>query len=274
MTKVEMLKEELRPLISDLIAGKDISEIENYLKMNSNLPGQRGNLELAYALSGLLDNYKLEEHKKLFPIFKKWTELSITEAPVNSSEEFLPFCGVHSIGKLGSLNQKFFPESLVLLKALSHSERWRTREGVTMGLQFLLDKYPQTMVDEFNKWIEEENLLELRALITAYAEPKLLVKKIISQNALKSHRKIFEIVLRQKERKTEEFRVLRKALGYTFSLVAVIYTPNSFGVMKKLIQLNNKDINWILKENIKKNRIIKHAPERVKEILELLEKRK
>jgi hypothetical protein len=64
-------------------------------------------------------------------------------------------------------------------------------------------------------------------------------------------------ISRQKERKGDEFIALRKGLGYCWS-VAVVASP-AYGkeLLEKWIVSEDKDIRWIIKENIRKNRLIK-----------------
>lgn len=201
-------------------------------------------------------------------------ENNFKKTPINAPKEFLPFCAARAIGKIGSLDEKYRAKSIKYLREHSKDERWRIREAVTMGLQFLLDKHPQYIVDQFNHWITKKDFLELRAIVTAYASPNLLDRKVISQNGLKIHRKVLDIVFASADRKSDEFKALRKALGYTFGIIATIYTPNSFGVMKKLVATGDKDLQWIVRENMKKKRLTTKFPKQVKEIEKLLEKAK
>ncbi|MFO7671710.1 MAG: hypothetical protein R6W31_18770 [Bacteroidales bacterium] len=77
----------------------DNSELVAYLLAQSNLPGKRGNLELAFAFVEYI-----EEQFILTPKLT-WTlcEALITENPpdkqITGSEEFLPFCGVLGLGR-------------------------------------------------------------------------------------------------------------------------------------------------------------------------------
>ena len=270
MTKTEQLKTDLQPLVKNYLDTNKPKELEKFCKANSNLPGPRGNLELAYSLSDLMNDMPDSDKNKMFFLFEEWIQLDHNSAPVNDPAEFLVFCGVHSIGKIGSVSGSHKEKALLHLREMSKDKRWRTREAVCVGLQFMLGKYPEYVIENFNKWMVENNFLELRAIAAAYADPFLLKNKIISQNGLKTHRKIFDIVIKSKERKSDDFKTLRKALGFTFSLIATVYPPNSFGVMKKLLELNDKDITWIVKENLKKNRLVKYFPERVEEINNIL----
>ena len=57
--------------------------------------------------------------------------------------------------------------------------------------------------------------------------------------------------------KEEAFKVLRQGLAYCWS-VAVAASPEAGkSMMEKWLGNPNKDVRWIMKENLKKNRLIK-----------------
>jgi len=63
------------------------------------------------------------------------------------------------------------------------------------------------------------------------------------------------------QRKTDEFIALRKALGYCWSVAAVVAPEAAEKLMEKWFADKDKDIQWIMKENLKKNRLKKMDPE-------------
>jgi hypothetical protein len=71
---------------------------------------------------------------------------------------------------------------------------------------------------------------------------------------------LFDITLSLKDvtdRKNDDFKVLRKGLGYCWSIAIVGYTEIGKQYFEKLIKIDDKDIRWIIRENLKKNRLIK-----------------
>ena len=72
---------------------------------------------------------------------------------------------------------------------------------------------------ELEGWIRDGKVLEMRAAAATVAEPAVLKNEETAISALQLHRKIIAQVLKVKERKSEGFRILRKALGYTLSVV-------------------------------------------------------
>ena len=136
-----------------------------------------------------------------------------------------------------------------------------------MGLQRLLARRGQDTLEELARWVGDGSLLELRAVAAAVAEPSLLKDKQVALSALQLHRRIIDRVLETGERRSEEFRVLRKALGYTLSVVTRAIPDEGFEFMRQLVALQDKDVLWVVKENLKKNRLVKNFPGQVESIL-------
>jgi len=59
------------------------------------------------------------------------------------------------------------------------------------------------------------------------------------------------------DRKREDFRVLRQALGYAVSVVTAAAPERGFALMHQCVKWGDTDINWILRENLKKKRLAK-----------------
>ena len=59
------------------------------------------------------------------------------------------------------------------------------------------------------------------------------------------------------KRKDESFRVLKKGLAYGLSVAIAAYPEKGKQIFSELIEIKDKDTQWILKENLKKNRLIK-----------------
>jgi hypothetical protein len=61
------------------------------------------------------------------------------------------------------------------------------------------------------------------------------------------------------ERKRADVRVLRQSLGYTLSVVAAAAPEKGFALMRECATWGDPDINWVLRENLKKKRLAKFA---------------
>ena len=73
-----------------------------------------------------------------------------------------------------------------------------------------------------------------------------------------------------KERKNESARTLRKALGYTLSVVVSTQPEEGFAFLASLSETQDSDLQWILRENLKKKRLSYHYPDRVYHIKQLM----
>src|SRR6266545_5707740 len=117
MTKINDYRQTLRQL-KDWVP---------YLKKNSGLPGPRGNLELAEAVSEEANRQQIEE----------FLSIPREKAQENTPEVFLVFCGVVSLGKLiagGDINQ------FARLRTYASDPRWRIREATAIALQAVGDQ--------------------------------------------------------------------------------------------------------------------------------------
>ena len=214
-----------------------------YLKENSGLPGKRANLELLMIVVDLGD----EE------FFKSCLKYHDKIAPTNTQGEFIAMCGVTGLGKLIT-NGK--PEYLKLLREYASDTRWRVREGVAFGLQIIGEKNFDKLIPGIREWING-NDYEKRAVMAGLCEPKLLRENNNSEIVLEILVEIIESVKNISERKRESFRVLKKGLGYGLSVAIVSNPEKGKAIFEKLKNISDKDIAWILNENLKKKRLEK-----------------
>jgi hypothetical protein len=263
MTKTEFNKQDLANLIDDFLKTGDEKELTQYLISKSNLPGPRGNLELAQAFADLIAVTFSKNPERLWDLCIKAIKISSNEAPVNDPKEFLTFCGTYAIGAIGSVSSLLFDKALFLLKGLSRDSRWRTREAVAMGLQKMIARKPEETLNALDDWIENKDWLAMRAVVAGVAEPYLLRNVQTARKALEFHKKIFAKILATKERKSYEFKAMRKGLGYTFSVVICGLPKEGFRHMHKLASSQDVDILWIVKQNLRKNRLIRNFPDEV-----------
>jgi hypothetical protein len=199
------------------------------------------------------------------------TDKTPEEAPVNDPKEFLSFCGACGLGALGAVLPSFFEKALSRLKELATDPRWRLREAVAMALQRLIETQSEATLKELEGWIATGDWLAMRAVAAGVAEPTVLKDRENAQKALELLKTIFDQILSEKERKSEEFITLRKGLGYTLSVVVAAIPDEGFEYMHHLVEMEDTDIQWILKENLKKNRLLKTFPEEVASLKQLLE---
>jgi hypothetical protein len=240
----------------------DFSEIRAYLLRRSGLPGPRGNLELATAFGNVIQRGTTSgslDSKNLLSLSQSLCQIPPELAPTNDPKEFLVFCGACGLGALGTIAGDFAVVASSL-KSLAGDPRWRTREGVAMALQRLIDAEPKQSLMLLAQWAESSEPLLLRAVVAGVAEPRLLRNVEIAKVALRLHRRIFER-LSELDLEGDDFKVLKKSLGYSLSVVVAYSPKEGFALMNELAKNSNPDISWILRENLSKKRLAKYSRE-------------
>ena len=142
-----------------------------------------------------------------------------------------------------------------------------------MAIQATIEKEPSKTLKELEEWLESENWLAMRAVAAGVAEPRLLKSKETASYALELHRRIFQKILSQKERNAD-FKILRQGLGYSLSVIVFAVPENGFKLIRKLLESGDGDVLWIVKENLKKDRLVKNFPTQVKSLGQLLKTEK
>ena len=272
MGKKENHKKDFDFLIKSYIENQDGNPITQYIIKNSNLPGKRGNLEMAEAFYESLLDLPIEKTNLIWSFLIGLTNISEKEAPKNTPEELLPFCGILGLTSLVICNKELLNEVLNTIRKASNDTRWRMREAVGMSLTKLINKYSEIIFPELESWIIKNNWLEFRAVAAGLAEPHILRDKTHSEKALNILKKIFYEFINSKitVKSSESFKILKKGLGYCLSVIVQFNPVEGFKFMNKLATYDDKDIRWILKENLKKARLTKNYPKEVAAINQYL----
>lgn len=155
------------------------------------------------------------------------------------------------LGRLISEGKKGYLEKLRLLAS---DPRWRIREGVAMALQIYGESHMDELIKQMEEWSEGNNY-EKRAAAAALCEPKLLKQKEHVLRVLQILDNITESIKIIQDRKDEGFKALKKGLAYCWSVAIVGNPDEGKKAFEKWILCSDKDINWIVKENLKKNRL-------------------
>lgn len=227
MGRVEQYRAELRQL----------TEWEAYLKKNSGLPGPRANLELVAAVGDEADPERL------------W-RLSA------SSDEFLALCGTAGLGHLAISD----PVTVMLwLRELASDPRWRVREGVAIALQNLGRHSMARLLAEMEEWSTDGPYLQ-RAAIAGLCEPSLLKEPEHVVRVLKILDRVTKSLAATSARKSEEFRVLRQALEYSWSVAAAALPEAGRPLMEKWLRSPDKDVAWVMQGNLAKARMAALGP--------------
>ncbi|NMB54669.1 MAG: hypothetical protein GYA15_08195 [Leptolinea sp.] len=218
-------------------------DIRRYLLENSNLPGPRGNLELAHAAA-------LECPAQLLI---EWSSLDIQVAPTNTNLEFLSFCGILGQGRLYLEGD---PQSLERILNAASDPRWRTREAAATALQ-IIGKENLPALITFLPRLADGNPCEQRCAVAAICEPALLHDPATIRFALELLDKITTAFAAYPNKKEEGFIVLKKGLAYGWSVAASADLQLGKPYLEKWLQSTDRDVCQVMQENLKKNRLIR-----------------
>jgi len=218
-----------------------LDDWDSFLMQESRLPGPRGNLELAQVVAEEGDLSRFNHFLTFDPQI----------APTNTPGEFLAFCGVLGLGKLIAQGQLGL---LPRLHGFASDPRWRTREAVAMALQRWGKVDMTRLLHEMEIW-SKGSWLEKRAAAAALSEPALLIDARHNRRVLEVLDTITSAVAQADDRKSQEFKVLRQALGYCWSVVVAASPEAGKPLMEKWLKFPDSDVRWIMKENLKKKRL-------------------
>jgi hypothetical protein len=210
-----------------------------FLLKESGLPGPRGNLELAHAVA--------EEGSEV-----QFEKLLSFQAKENTPEVFLVFCGVVGLGKLAASETHLFDQ----LRGYTSDPRWRIREAVATGLQLAGAQDMELLLKEMQKW-SKGDWSEKRAAAAALAEPRLLKEPSHVKQVLQILDGITTSMESTGHPRDEAFSVLRQAMGYCWSVAVAALPERGKPIIEKWLDSKNKDIRWMMKENLKKNRLVR-----------------
>jgi hypothetical protein len=231
MSKVDLYRETL----------KTLENWDEFLLQESGLPGRRGNIELAQAVAeeGGAETYM------------RYLTFNSDQAPTNSPYEFLAFCGVVGLGRLAAEGDLALLE---ILRQHASDPRWRIREAVAMALQRLGRKDMDVLLQEMERW-STGNPLEKRAAAAGLCEPELLRDRDHAQTTLRILDRVTASIEGMENRRSDGFKALRKGLGYCWSVAVAAAPQQGKSLMQKWFSSDDRDILWIMRENLRKRRL-------------------
>jgi len=234
-----------------------LADWDSFLLQESGLPGPRGNIELAQVVAD----------EGTPQLFQRYIAYSVDVAPVNSAYEFLAFCGIIGIGRLLAEGDT---DNLNTLRRFASDPRWRIREGVAMALQRLGDVNMGRLIAAMGEW-GQGTPLEQRAAAAALCEPRLLGQNQYAREVLGILDKITAGIEQADYRRSEEFLTLRQGLGYCWSVAVVSLPVEGKALMEKWLVNSDRDVRWIMRENLKKARLVRMDAEWVKKMRDRIE---
>ena len=138
-----------------------------------------------------------------------------------------------------------------------------------MALQRIGDENIEFLLKETSEW-SKGNHYEKRAAIAALCEPRLLISKKIAASTLDILDQVTESFATSQNTKSEDFEALKKGLAYCWSVAVAAHPEKGKKLIEKWVKSKDKDVVWVMKQNLKKNRLIKMDKEWVSRQLKLL----
>lgn len=138
-----------------------------------------------------------------------------------------------------------------------------------MALQRIGDVNIDFLLSEMEEW-SKGNLFEKRAVIAALCEPRLLSSDRIVGSVLKILDQVTTSFSGLKDRNIEGFEVLKKGLAYCWSVAVAAYPEEGKKLFEKWIRTRDRDVVCVMKQNLKKNRLLKMDSGWVSTQLELI----
>jgi hypothetical protein len=234
--------------------------LEFFLREQSHLPGPRANLRLVDDVSNLLAEVVNTRAEDVRRVLEHLTRNEKT-LEVNTPDEFVVLCGVVASGMCASLNAAWRQEVIARLSEYACNASWRVREGAAIAFQRLLEAAPEETSVFLLIWASEGNCWQQRASIAAIAEPSFMNDAALREAAFEIQQTIVKRfhAIPLSERKREDVKVLRQATGYTLSVITAALPARGFALMRECASWGDADINWALRENLKKKRLAKFA---------------
>lgn len=269
-SKTASYSNDLRALLAQALQTGDQVPLENYLTGHSNLPGPRGNLELINAFASVVGEVVTQPAppvEQLEALLDGWANLPLEAAPVNHPREILPAAAVAAYGQVAAVRPDWWEDEVTKLRRAAANPRWRVREIVAQALQRMLAADWSRAYEVLLSWVPKSaadladfDPLVVRAVVAAIAEPPLLTNQERAYDATYIHALAMGgfVNLPKERRKEENFRILRQALGYTLSVAVAAelkWAENGIGLLRMFIHSPDEDIQWIIRENLKKNRL-------------------
>lgn len=222
---------------------RQMAEWDDFLLRESGLPGPRGNLELAAAVARAGAEAQ----------FLRFAALDAASAPTNTPGEFLAFCGILGLGRLVAEGRS---EYLTNLRTAASDPRWRLREAAAMALQAIGDANMPALLAVAEDW-SQGNWLEQRAVAAGLCEPRLLHEPATVKHVLAILDRITGNLAASADRRSDDFRTLRQGLAYCWSVAVAALPEAGKPAMEKWLDYGDHDVQWVMRENLKKSRLVR-----------------
>ena len=117
----------------------------------------------------------------------------------------------------------------------------------------------RSLLVEMDVW-SRGSLLEQRAAAAALCEPALLGNPIDAEQTLHILDAITLSVEQSDNRRSDAFQALRKGLAYCWSVAVAALPAAGKPLMERWLTSEDRDVRWIMRQNLQKQRLIRIDP--------------
>jgi hypothetical protein len=239
-------------------------ELESVLLAKSGLPGPRANLALAAAFADCIAAEGATEPQ--WALLTDWLAIAEDEAPTGHPCVFLPFCATQALGAIypaASVERR--DEIAARLREVANDGRWRMREAVSLALQRIGERDFAALTSILESRLPDASFLELRAIVAALAHPPLLRSAENVRFCLAMTEGVVANVatVDSAARKSDAFAALKNGLGFAPSLFVAALPEEGFPMLERWARSGDRDLVWIVRENLKKDRLNRPFPAEV-----------
>ena len=138
-----------------------------------------------------------------------------------------------------------------------------------MALQRIGDADVGRLLEIVRSWADDRAYVQ-RAAIAAISEPRLLKTEEAARAAVDLVDQVTANLQRMPDRRADEFRTLRQGLAYCWSVAVSRYPDYGWPRMERWVASPDPDVRWLLKENLKKSRLVRVDSARVERLMKLM----
>ena len=247
----------------------DLGPLADFLRAHSNLPGPRGNLELAGQLADTMAALaRGGSREAAWRVASRLAAVGPQEAPTGDPGEFVAFCG--TLAAAGFMGEPALRAAVwEIIRGAAEDERWRLREAAAQAIPRALPADPEGWA-VLEDWAAGGSWLLGRAAAAGLADPPLLRDEALAAAALRLHEGLLARFTSAGDRKDGGYKVLRQGLGYTLSVVVAAAPVPGFALLRRLAAIPDPDLGWVLRSNLSKGRLARGHPREVEAIRALL----
>jgi hypothetical protein len=252
--------------IKRYLASGDMGKLWRWLESESRLPGPRANLEV---LGHFITCCQESRGTALIVVLREWLATPMIDAPVNSAAEFPVACAAAGLASIYTRDSRTIEPLLI---DAAHSERWRTREALLIGLQQLGLRDPDALLSVLEKWSSQSDPFLERAILGTLADPPLLAHSSMRRLAYIQTELTLDRLqsLPAALRKTTGNQILEKTLSFAISVFVAADPETGFRHLERWLAHADRATRRIINTNLGKARLANHHPTEVSRLRGIL----